>query len=268
MLRATSANCTYHYQKAKNISKGNILFIHGYATTSKYHQEVAAEFSDYNYYAIELPGHGFTEVKQNVKFSPINIAMQVVDWIHSMNLDEIILIGHSMGGGIAEMINVYIPQKISKMILVCPMNSSIDIMSVLKKKRLSFNNVKDLSEWQKMIFKHPEKFQTNNNESEEKLKTELDYQNNNKENFKVLKKNIYSLKNLKDLKFAERKNDKPTLLIASEFDQVIKIKNLMKVFSKKDNITISTFKESGHIPFLEEKELYVKTVKNFIENKK
>ena len=42
----------------------------------------------------------------------------------------------------------------------------------------------------------------------------------------------------------------------------------MKVFSKKDNVTISTFKESGHIPFLEEKELYVKTVKDFIENKK
>lgn len=266
MLRATSANCTYHYQKAKNVSKGNILFIHGYATTSKYHEEAASEFSDYNYYAIELPGHGYTEVKQNVKFSPINIAMQVVEWIHSMNLDEIILIGHSMGGGIAEMINAYIPQKISKIILVTPMNSSIDWIGIFKKKRISFSNVKDLSDWQKMLFKYPEKYLTNDNNT--KLENELDYQKNNKDNFKSLKKNMYSLKNIKDLKFAERKNDKPTLLIASEYDQIIKIKNLMKVFSKKENVKISIFKESGHIPFIEEKQLYVDTIKNFIENKK
>ncbi|EGZ31733.1 alpha/beta hydrolase [Malacoplasma iowae] len=267
MLKATSANCTYHYQKAKNVSKGNIVFIHGYATTSMYHQDAALEFSDYNYYAIELPGHGYTDVRQNLEFSPINIAIQVVDWIHSLNLDEIILIGHSMGGGIAEMINLYIPQKISKIILVSPMNSSIDLSGLFKKKKLSFKNVKDLTDWHKIIFKNPDRLNLNNSDNENKLESELDYQTKNKDNFKILKKNIYSLKNLKNLKFAERKNDKPTLLIASEFDQVIKLKNLMKVFSKKENVIISVFKDSGHIPFMEEKELYVKTIKEFIESK-
>ena len=41
-----------------------------------------------------------------------------------MQLNKIILMGHSMGGGISSLIAGSIPKKIEKLILVSPMNSN------------------------------------------------------------------------------------------------------------------------------------------------
>lgn len=79
--------------KSQN-KKGNIIFIHGYATNSFYHDS----FIEYS--TLELPGHGFMEYNYD-KVDISNLVSYCIQLINSFNIDSFYLIGHSMGGGIA-----------------------------------------------------------------------------------------------------------------------------------------------------------------------
>lgn len=59
-----SDNGSYFYYKCLNplFKKGNIIFIHGFATTSKYHDIFIKHIIDeYDYIALQLPGAGYEQ---------------------------------------------------------------------------------------------------------------------------------------------------------------------------------------------------------------
>jgi triacylglycerol lipase len=256
---------SYKFKSAQNESKGTIVFIHGFATNSDYHDEIAEKFDSYNYYSFELPGHGYThfEKTQNID---LNIFVNYcISMINELELDNIILIGHSMGGGLAMRISKIIDEKISKVILVTPMNSSITPYSLKLfflftpksfSKTLALNNVlyKDLTK-------------TINLNVENYISKEHEYQIKHIEFFRKLKRKLYSFKNLKDCFNAEKALSLPTLLIVGEFDRTINYKSAIRAIKKSNKpfIQVSIFRNSSHLPFKEEDQKYYKEIVDFIE---
>lgn len=82
----------------------------------------------YDFYALNLPGHG-----PKNKVQPIKQAMKssfnfdymfdyIIKFIEKMKLNDIYLIGHSMGGAIVSLVAIKMPAEIKKLVLVSPMN--------------------------------------------------------------------------------------------------------------------------------------------------
>ncbi|MDK2819955.1 MAG: alpha/beta hydrolase [Mycoplasmataceae bacterium] len=257
---------SYKFKPAASESKGVIVFIHGFATNSDYHDSVAEKFVNYDYYAFELPGHGYTNIDSKNK---ININTLFVNFCLSMikklKLDNFFLIGHSMGGSIAMRIANKIKSKVQKLILVTPMNSSITLKTLSCffifnpknfNKTLALNNVlyKDLTK-------------TINLDVENYISNEHMYQVKHIKFFKKLKYKMFSLTNLKDCMKEERNLSTPTLLMVGEYDQTIPYKAAIRSIkrSNKPFIQVAIFTNSAHLPFKEEPEKYLKDVIDFIE---
>lgn len=254
----------YHFKKSEiNNPKGVIVFVHGFATTSNYHLNFANQLKDYDYYAIELPGHGYSKLDSKKDLSPYNLALKVIRWIELLKLEDFYLIGHSMGGGIVNIVASKIPEKIIKVVAVTPMNSSFSFKPRNIYKFVP-KTLKGTLRMEKIILKEPEKFFPNKLNDEGLIK-ELNYQKDNRSNFKYLRKNMASLKNLKILKKCEENNFLKTLVLLGKYDQIIDWKSANKRFSKLKNYQLYVFQNSAHLPFWEEPELYKEKVLEFIE---
>lgn len=255
-------NFKYHYKKATNKSKGTIVFIHGFATMSKYHDGFANLLTNYDYYALELPGHGITQLNNASVLSPYNLALYVVNWIKEIKLTNFYLIGHSMGGGIVGMVSTMIPELINKLVMVTPMNSSFSFKLINALKFNPKNNMQTFK-MQKMLYKNHLDYINDHNHPD--VIAETKYQLENRNNFKLLLSKMSSLSNLMTLKRLEKEINVPTLLILGKYDNIIDYKSATHLFSKKPNFTINVFDNSGHLPFIEELDKYYQTVIDFLE---
>ena len=199
---------TYFYYKCKGKEKkGTIIFIHGFATNSLYHDPFIKHIiEEYDYIAIQLPGAGFQEWTKNKNPKVEDMVFYCVNLIRSMNLKKFILLGHSMGGGIAVRVANIFKKEIECLICSTPMNSRISTFKI-------FNYFKFNPKTFKKAFKlvntlYYDLMKTFNNDPEviEKfVKDELEYQKKYRKFFIKLKKSMFSLKNRKICKVNENK---------------------------------------------------------------
>ncbi len=258
----------YQFKKATaKKCKGDIFFIHGFAVNSDYHNYFGDLVTDYNYYAVEHAGHGITPLKDKKQLDPYSYAKEVVQLIKDLGLKDIILMGHSMGGGIAVMVSHMIPELIKKMIIVTPMNSKgttslIGGINFLF--RFQPTNEKQIDRFYNIIMYdyYKDKSQVTDKEKQQVMKSQAEY----KKNFNKLKHNMASLRNMNILKKYEKDIPVPTLLIVGEGDGCINAKSTTKNFTKKNkNVQVYKFEKSGHIPFLEQTKEYYDLIMKFIE---
>lgn len=256
-----------YYQKlSKNPKAKNILFVHGFATTSEYHDGfIKYVEKDYNYYAIQLPGHGVAPLKDKKQLEPYEFAKHVAEFIKFMKFENLNLIGHSMGGGIVLMVSTMVPEKIKKLVMVTPMNSSFAFKHLNILKFVPKNN-KQTFRMEKIIVWQTEKFYKD--ENDEKIKSETTYQLKFRDNFKLLRKRMMSLSNMSHLSKAAKTNKLDTLMIVGKYDNIIYWKSAYNKFKKYPNYKIELFDKSAHLPFWEELDKYARTVLSFLEDKK
>ncbi|MCF8364510.1 MAG: alpha/beta hydrolase [Bacteroidales bacterium] len=97
-----------------------ILFIHGLGSYLKaWKKNIEGLKSQYRCIAIDLPGYGKSSKLANS--GKMSFYAEVVkDFIDKLNLENVVLAGHSMGGQIAMMAAVNYPHTIQKIILVDP----------------------------------------------------------------------------------------------------------------------------------------------------
>ena len=82
-----------------------ILFIHGNSLNANTfrNQFSDAQLNQYRLIAIDLPGHGDSALasKPEETYSVLNYADLIVEFVNELNLKNVILAGHSLGGHIA-----------------------------------------------------------------------------------------------------------------------------------------------------------------------
>lgn len=95
----TSSAQSFSVQRTGN-GKQAVILIPGFACSGEvWHKTVNTLRGDYTCYVLTMPGFAGVAPEANPSFD--NWAKQIVDFIRSENIEKPILIGHSMGGGLA-----------------------------------------------------------------------------------------------------------------------------------------------------------------------
>ncbi|MDD3687771.1 MAG: alpha/beta hydrolase [Bacteroidales bacterium] len=116
-----------HYRVWKNQDSVNsdkwILMLHGMGGSTYSWVNNAQVFCDsgYNVVAVDIPPYGYSGKNEDFNYSTDNIARLIWKFAIRFNRDtKWILIGHSMGGGIAQCMAILKPERTSKVIFVAP----------------------------------------------------------------------------------------------------------------------------------------------------
>jgi pimeloyl-ACP methyl ester carboxylesterase len=96
-----------------------IIFLHGLSLNRNFWSTTITHLSPtHRCIAIDLPGHGESfEITTNGSMTSYVAAVREV--IEKLNLTDVTLVGHSMGGQIAMILSLQMPSVISNLILVC-----------------------------------------------------------------------------------------------------------------------------------------------------
>jgi pimeloyl-ACP methyl ester carboxylesterase len=128
--------------KEPNQCLGDLLFIHGFCVDYSYMLAASDLAKYFNIYMINLPGHG--DNTDNVRKSDMTLYSYcdyVVKYVNERNLNNFYLMGHSMGGAIASLVENKLKNRIKKLILVSPHNVAALFMGL---KGLSVFYVKNM----------------------------------------------------------------------------------------------------------------------------
>ena len=107
------------YSKVGNGST-TLLFIHGLSSNSDaWHRNIEKLQERYTCIAIDLPGYGKSSIV-DAPYTPTFFAEVVYKFVRSLQLENVILVGHSMGGQASIRFAERYPEKISKLILIAP----------------------------------------------------------------------------------------------------------------------------------------------------
>lgn len=97
-----------------------IVFIHGLATyAGTWLQNIEGLKDSFRCVALDLPGNGYSD-KGDLPYSMQYYAACVYDFIQLMQLKNVVLCGHSMGGQIAMTLLLNVPHAAEKLILCAP----------------------------------------------------------------------------------------------------------------------------------------------------
>lgn len=110
---------TVHLRDQGNPDGPVLVLLHGFAASlHSWEPWVAVLADEYRLISIDLPGHGITGSTPAADYSRQSMS----DFLHSVvnwrNLDRFILVGHSMGGGVALNYTLDHPQKIAGLVLI------------------------------------------------------------------------------------------------------------------------------------------------------
>ena len=262
----------YKFIPAKKEKKGTILFIHGFCVDYKYFvcdQQVAEH---YDFYALNLPGHGpknkVQPIKQAMKssFNFDYMSNYVIKFIEEMKLNDIYLIGHSMGGAIVSLVAIKMPAKIKKLVLVSPMNFASLYTGITFLTKFFPKNMAAKLKLLKYLYKDVSLY-INNKEWMKMNEDQLKFQLDNYKQMKYLgKKVMSSLSTLSKVHKAQKQlKDESTMLMLGVCDGIVPYKQTKRNFEKHHpNMKIVTFDNSGHLCFEEETAKFVEELYNFL----
>lgn len=102
--------------------KGAIVLLHGYASSIEWWGDVAPALADQTgrkVVAIDLVGHGGSESPRDENaYGALGQALAVTRVLNELHLDDVVLVGHSMGGHIATYVAQREPDKVSKVAVI------------------------------------------------------------------------------------------------------------------------------------------------------
>jgi len=99
-----------------------IVMVHGLGCSLKYWKCLfdAPEFSDYRLIAFDLPGFGESEKPETYDYRFDSQAAIVLDLLDALHAQDVILLGHSMGGAIAILMALKRPEAFRQLIVIEP----------------------------------------------------------------------------------------------------------------------------------------------------
>ncbi len=218
-----------------------------------------------NYLAFDLPGHGKTDISFTSKEdSFLDIANNINSFLEFHKINKCCLVGYSMGGRIALCLSLLFPDRFSKVIL----ESTNPGLQNKSKKNSRYKN--DLKIAEQLITDNYREFLDKWYEQAifYKLKAHPDY--DKMIDIRLQNNPILLAEALKKLSIGVQQNYRDNLIkntkihilfLAGEND--IKYKNITYKL-KSDFITIKIIENSGHNIHLENKEIFLKHIKQFL----
>ncbi|MCK4785027.1 MAG: alpha/beta hydrolase [Desulfobacteraceae bacterium] len=108
-----------HYLDWGNEKGQPMLLLHGFMAHAHVWDEFALHFhSRYHVIALDQRGHGESQWSRDMAYSLDDHFSDIALLIETLKLEELILIGHSMGGRHALLYTACVPHKVDRLILV------------------------------------------------------------------------------------------------------------------------------------------------------
>ena len=110
---------SYHYTEYPAAGK-DILFIHGFASSTYTWEKVAPLLNKlgYHVWALDMKGFGWSDKPKDVPYDPLTLTEEVYQWMGVMGLRNVVLVGNSLGGGITTLMTLQHPEVVSRMVLI------------------------------------------------------------------------------------------------------------------------------------------------------
>ena len=114
--------------KKLNISlKGegeNVLFLHGFPYHSDtFYKLISKDLPGYRFITVDFPGLGFSGRKDKSIITPADLALDIKLLLDKLGIEEVILVGHDLGGGVAIICAALYPSLVKKLVLIAPESS-------------------------------------------------------------------------------------------------------------------------------------------------
>ncbi|MEB1809466.1 MAG: alpha/beta hydrolase [Bacillaceae bacterium] len=115
-------NVKVHYEyycHEQNVGKPVIVLIHGFvSSTYSFRHLIPNIAKHYSVVAIDLPGFGKSEKSNSFIYSFHNYANVIFSLLTKLNIKEVIVAGHSMGGQVALYMAKLNPERVKKVVLL------------------------------------------------------------------------------------------------------------------------------------------------------
>jgi pimeloyl-ACP methyl ester carboxylesterase len=252
-----------------------LLLIHGLGYWSgvwKYNIEVLAQ--KYRVIAPDVVGYGKTDIPRNQRYDLDLYIKWLDDFITSLNLSKVILVGNSLGGAIVTIYAGTYPKKVTRVITLAPAGIRKNVILLLRLMSLpvlgkilgrpSYRGI--MTFWKNTIYNHkliPEELVKENFELSKQplgnyallqtLKTSVNIRG-------IQKKEVERAK-----KLAENAT-MPMLVIWGDKDKVLPIPKQDDILNLFPHAKIEFIENCGHTPMIETPELFHKLTLEFLHS--
>jgi len=266
-----SVNINFKYFNSFEGERNTILMLHGFTGSLDDWREIHHSLNpNFNYIGIDLVGHGKSDSPVIVdRYSPQALSKQINDILVNLSIEQVIILGYSMGGRAALSYAINHPNKIIGLILEST-TAGIESKTIRSERiktdeelahYIESNNIEEFVE----LWMSKEIFNTQRRFSNEKLK--------NIRKKKTLNSKIGLANSLRGFGtgrmgyFGSKLNqiNCPVLLITGELDtRFTKINSVLK--KKFKIIKHRIINNAGHNTHLEEPMKFVKLVNEFLSS--
>ncbi len=248
----------YEHIKSKD-KKKTLVLIHGFLGSNQIWGSILKSLSEkYGLLLIELPGHGKSSENHSYKID--DIAKNIGEIIKELELENLCIMGHSVGGYIAGSLAVQIPNLVSEIVLI---NSSLLADSEEKKqdrdKAIRAINISTPNFTKSLI----ESLFLQENIKNLSVEIEQIQQKAKKISKDTLKDFLISMRDRKETLAHLSKIKTPILFISSIYDNTIPYHLIGKQITNC-NSSLLELKNSGHMSFIEEKGKVVDGINSFL----
>lgn len=115
----TINNVKYHYTEYPGPGE-TIFLLHGFASSTYTWEKVAPvlQARGYHVWALDMKGFGWSDKPEDADYSPWQLMKEVNAWMDKMGLEDVVLVGNSLGGAIAWNMALVYPEKVKKLVLI------------------------------------------------------------------------------------------------------------------------------------------------------
>ncbi len=256
---------------SKNEPKATILYLHGFTSSYRANNLFATRnnFDDYNYCGFNIRYHrDFDETyyihKKSFKF----FMNEIIDFILKYDFKDIVIVGHSMGAGLATMVAKKLKGRVRGIILLNGINPSIFLnYKLLKYFKLGFT--KDSNELGNANY-HDYQHVLDTSPLRDEIISEFNRYFERKSIYIKIGATIAEPKLYVKLKYILDNIDIPVLAIISTNDTIfpyhLSKKYYQDIIRHNKKLTIATIEGAGHCSMIEDFETYNTLVLGFVNH--
>lgn len=118
-MRLSTGQSLSYYVVGTQHTSTPILLLHGIPDASDSWDSIAAQLEDaHPVYAVDLVGYGNSDCSEGQNVSLSAQADYVREFLVKLELSRVILVGHDIGGGVAQILAVHDPQRVYRLVLI------------------------------------------------------------------------------------------------------------------------------------------------------
>lgn len=115
-----SGDCNVHYEVFG--SGPPMLWLHGFTSCAKFWLDLAPQVPG-RHVLVDARGHGYSDPSREAPITPETMAEDVVRVMDAAGVDRAVVLGHSMGGMIAQELALRHPERVAALLLVSTLPS-------------------------------------------------------------------------------------------------------------------------------------------------